>query len=490
VEVVAQVNPRKSTSQALREQVELVNEQYQRNLNQRVAQQDRRDAFMYSQLEKLYNFKLNGWNPTYVQEFGKLQQHVAGKLANAEYDNPAAFLSDVSRLAGTHAGLDQHFQQRKDALKTLTNYVANPGIYPDKTVIVRDTEESIQQKDGYYFSAGIANPKANIDNLSIQGEFIGLDGKPIQIAEGVSTGDVLMHPHLGDTNVYFPTLEKRGDVSPEEFAQLFAKTVDGQLEGGVQGAALIKKIRAAMNERLGMDQDGMLQQSATNLFKADDMQPLPETEDSPGMDANTYYVNRALDYIQQKQRKITQPSQPKDPSAQQTALIALINSATRQTRPVNEAVSGMPSFTGAYPVEAGPVGETVYQTTHLLDKQSTTEGIDITKYLPEKYRPTSQATGVMDYTGTGGAAGTPKGVFVRPSLVAITDNGDYILRGLVGSSGDAYLPEEVRIPKEDKDKIQEISGRFTPVYGMTLEAIHQNYGSKVQSPVMFNGRKQ
>ena len=146
MEVVAQVNPRKSTSQALREQVELVNEQYQRSLNQRVAQQDRRDAFMYSQLEKLYNFKLNGWNPTYVQEFGKLQQHVAGKLANAEYDNPAAFLSDVSRLAGTHAGLDQHFQQRKDALKTLTNYVANPGSYPDKAVIVRDTEESIQKK--------------------------------------------------------------------------------------------------------------------------------------------------------------------------------------------------------------------------------------------------------------------------------------------------------------------------------------------------------
>ena len=490
MEVVAQVNPRKSTAQALREQVELVNEQYQRSLNQRVAQQDRRDAFMYSQLEKLYNVKLNGWNPTYVQEFGKLQQHVAGKLANAEYDNPAAFLSDVSRLAGTHAGLDQHFQQRKDALKTLTNYVANPGIYPDKTVIVRDTEESIQQKDGYYFSAGIANPKANTDNLSIQGEFIGLDGKPIQIAEGVSTGDVLMHPHLGDTNVYFPTLEKRGDVSPEEFAQLFAKTVDGQLEGGVQGAALIKKIRAAMNERLGMDQDGMLQQSATNLFKADGMEYLPPTEDSPGMDANTYYVNRALDYIQQKQRKITQPSQPKDPSAQNQALFALINSATRQTRPTNEVVSGMPDVVGAYPVEAGPVGETVYQTTHLLDKQSTTEGIDITKYLPEKYRPTSQATGVMDYTGTGGAAGTPKGVFVRPSLVAITDDGDYILRGLVGSSGDAYLPPEVRIPKGDKDKIQEISGRFTPVYGMTLEAIHQNYGSKVQSPVMFNGRKQ
>ena len=490
MEVVAQVNPRKSPSQALREQVELVNEQYQRNLNQRVAQQDRRDAFMYSQLEKLYNFKLNGWNPTYVQEFGKLQQHVAGKLANAEYDNPAAFLSDVSRLAGTHAGLDQHFQQRKDALKTLTNYVANPGIYPDKTVIVRDTEESIQQKDGYYFSAGIANPKANTDNLSIQGEFIGLDGKPIQIAEGVSTGDVLMHPHLGDTNVYFPALEKRGDVSPVEFAQLFEKTVDGQLEGGVQGKQLINKIRAAMNEMLRMDQDGMLLQSATNLFKADGMQVVPAAEDSPGMDANTYYVNKALEYIQQKQRKITQPSQPKDPSAQNQALFALINSATRQTRPTNEVVSGMPDVVGAYPVEAGPVGETVYQTTHLLDKQSTTEGIDITKYLPEKYRPTSQATGVMDYTGTGGAAGTPKGVFVRPSLVAITDNGDYILRGLVGSSGDAYLPEEVRIPKEDKDKIQEISGRFTPVYGMTLESIHQNYGSKVQSPMMFNGRKQ
>jgi hypothetical protein len=486
VEVVAQVNPRKSTSQALREQVELVNEQYQRNLNQRVAQQDRRDAFMYSQLEKLYNFKLNGWNPTYVQEFGKLQQHVAGKLANAEYDNPAAFLSDVSRLAGTHAGLDQHFQQRKDSLKTLTNYVANPGSYPDKTVIVRDTEESIQQKDGYYFSAGIANPKANTDNLSIQGQFIGLDGTPIQIAEGVSTGDVLMHPHLGDTNVYFPTLEKRGDVSPEEFAQLFAKTVDGQLEGGVQGAALIKKIRAAMNERLGMDQDGMLQQSATNLFKADGMEYLPSTEDSPGMDANTYYVNRALEYIQQKQRKITQPSQPKDPSAQQTALIALINSATKQTRPVNEAVSGMPSFTGAYPVEAGPVGETVYQTPHLADKQGPSEGIDITRYLPSEYLPVSQATGVMDYTGMGAAAATaPKGVFARARTVAIRDNGDYVLRNLAGSEG-SRLPAEVVIPKEDRDKIQEISNYFTPVYGITLDAIHANYGSRIQAP-LFNG---
>lgn len=490
MEVVAQVNPRKSTAQALREQVELVNEQYQRNLNQRVAQQERRDAFMYSQLQKLYNFNLNGWNPTYVQEFGKLQQHVAGKLANAEYDNPAAFLSDVSRLAGTHAGLDQHFQQRREALKDATNIVANPSIWPDKTVIVTETEKDLHSKDGYYFSVGVLNPKANTDSLSIQGQFIGLDRQPIQMAEGASTGDVLMHPHLGDTNVYFPALEKRGDVSPEEFAQLYAKTVDAQLEGGVQGTALIKKIRGAMMQRLNMDQDGMFLQSASNLFTADGMQDVPETEDSPGMDANTYYVNKALEYIQQKQRKITQPSQPKDPSAQNQALFALINSATRQTRPVNEAVSGMPDVVGAYPVEAGPVGETVYQTTHLLDKQSTTEGIDITKYLPEKYRPTSQATGVMDYTGTGGAAGTPKGVFVRPSLVAITDNGDYILRGLVGSSGDAYLPEEVRIPKEDKDKIQEISGRFTPVYGMTLESIHQNYGSKVQSPMMFNGRKQ
>lgn len=490
MEVVAQVNPRKSTAQALREQIELVNEQYQRNLNQRVAQQERRDAFMYSQLEKLYNFKLNGWNPIYVQEFGKLQQHVAGKLANAEYDDPAAFLSDVSKLAGTHAGLDQHFQQRKEALKNATNIVANPSIWSDKTVIVRETEEDLQRKDGYYFSVGVANPKANTDNLSIQGEFIGLDGNPIQIAEGVSTGDVLMHPHLGDTNVYFPALEKRGDVSPEQFAQLYAKTVDAQLEGGVQGKQLINKIRVAMNERLRMDQDGMLLQSASNLFKADGMETVPPTEDSPGMDANTYYVNKALEYIQQKQRKITQPSQPKDPSAQQQALFALINSARRQTRPTNDYVSGMPGFAGAYPVEAGPVGETVYETPHLVDKQSTTEGIDITKYLPEKYRPTSQATGVMDYTGIGSAAGTPKGVFVRPALVAITDDGDYILRGLVGSSGDAYLPEEVRIPKEDRDKIQEISARFTPVYGITLEAIHQNYGSKVQSPVMFNGKTQ
>jgi len=144
VEVVAQVNPRKSTAQALREQVQLVNEQYQRNLNQRVAQQERRDAFMYSQLQKLYNFNLNGWNPTYVQEFGKLQQHVAGKLSNAEYDNPAEFLSDVSKLAGTHAGLDQHFQQRREALKDATNIVANPGTWPDKTVIVRETEEDLQ----------------------------------------------------------------------------------------------------------------------------------------------------------------------------------------------------------------------------------------------------------------------------------------------------------------------------------------------------------
>lgn len=489
MEVVAQVNPRKSTAQALREQVELVNEQYQRNLNQRVAQQERRDAFMYSQLEKLYNFKLNGWNPTYVQEFGKLQQHVAGKLANAEYDNPAAFLSDVSKLAGTHAGLDQHFQQRREALKDATNIVANPSIWPDKTVIVKETEKDLHDKDGYYFGVGVLNPKANTDNLSIQGDFIGLDGIAIQTAEGASTGDVLMHPHLGDTSVYFPRTEKRGDVSTVEFAQLFEKTVDGQLEGGVQGAALIKKIRAAMNEMLIMDQDGTLLQSASNLFKADKMVALPETDGSPGLDANTHYVNKALEYIQQKQRKITQPSQPKDPSAQNQALFALIDSATRQTRPVNEAVSAMPGFPGAYPVEAGHVGETVYQTPHLLDKQSTTEGIDITKYLPEKYRPTSQATGVMDYTGTGGAAGTSKGVFVRPTLVAITDDGDYILRGLVGSSGDAYLPEEVRIPREDKDKIQEISGRFTPVYGMTLEAIHQNYGSKVQSPVMFNGKE-
>ena len=481
MEVVAQVNPRKSTAQALREQVELVNEQYQRNLNQRVAQQERRDAFMYSQLEKLYNFRLNGWNPTYVQEFGKLQQHVAGKLANAEYDDPAAFLSDVSKLAGTHAGLDQHFQQRKEALKDATNIVANPSIWPDKTVIVRETEKDLHDKDGYYFSVGVLNPKANTDNLSIQGDFIGLDGKAIQMAGGVSTGDVLMHPHLGDTNVYLPRTEKRGDVSPEEFAQLYAKTVDAQLESGVQGKQLINKIRVAMNERLRMDQDGMLLQSASNLFKADGMAALPQTEDSPSMDANTYYVNKALEYIQQKQRKITQPSQSKDPSAQQQALFALINSARRQTRPTNDYVSGMPGFAGAYPVEAGPVGETVYQTPHLVDKQNQSEGIDITRYLPA-----SPSAAVIDYTGMGGEeTSAPKSVFVRPRAVAIRDNGDYVLRGLVGSPSVSY-PEEIVIPREDKDKIQEISSYFTPIYGITLESIHANYGSRIQAP-LFNG---
>jgi len=490
VEVVAQVNPRKSTAQALREQVQLVNEQYQRNLNQRVAQQERRDAFMYSQLQKLYNFNLNGWNPTYVQEFGKLQQHVAGKLSNAEYDNPAEFLSDVSKLAGTHAGLDQHFQQRREALKDATNVVANPSIWPDKTVIVRETEEDLQRKDGYYFGVGVANPKANTDNLSIQGQFIGLDGNPIQIAEGVSSGDVLMHPHLGDTNVYFPALEKRGDVSPEQFAQLYAKTVDGLLEGGVQGTALTRKIRQAMMERLNMDQDGMFVQSATNLFNADGMEVLPATDDSPGIDANTYYVNKALEYIQQKQRKITQTSQPKDPSAQQMALVALINSSARQTRPINEATSGMPGFPGAYPTESAPVGETVYQTPHLADKQGPSEGIDITRYLPSEYLPVSQTTGVPDYTGMGAAAATvPKGVFVRPRTVAIRDNGDYVLRNLAGSEG-SRLPAEVVIPKEDRDKIQEISNYFTPVYGITLDAIHLNYGSRIQAPLLFNGDRQ
>jgi hypothetical protein len=84
------------------------------------------------------------------------------------------------------------------------------------------------------------------------------------------------------------------------------------------------------------------------------------------------------------------------------------------------------------------------------------------------------------------AVTAPKGVFVRPRTVAIRDNGDYVLRNLAGSEG-SRLPAEVVIPKEDRDKIQEISNYFTPVYGITLDAVHLNYGSRIQAPLLFNG---
>lgn len=488
---VAEIPVRESMADRLSQQVSLIQQQQKESLSQRIEQQERNNAFQYKQLEKVYGFKLDGWNPQYIAEFGKLQSHVSEKLAGAKYTNIQEFLADVSKLSGIHSGLDTHFQQRKPALVQASKIVSNPGLWQDKTVRVLDTPEDLSRKDNYYFGIGTMNPRADVNSMSIVGRFVGMDGTEIKDQEGnVVSGDVLMHPHIGDTSVYMPALEKRGDISPEEFAQLYSRTVDGLIEEGVTGNKLIERIRTGMTQKLQLDQtdgDGMFIQSANNIFDSSGLQAMPATETDPAIAPIPYYVDEALRYIQTK-AKVTTTTTRRDPSQQQLNLNNLLRNIEQRTIP-GAPLELVKSFTddplrenkiqaeGILPLLAESITETIYNVPEMVTGLSGTEGIDVSKYVDSKVSSQGYIGGIVKST---------KPVYVRPATIIYRSNGDVVLKNSISSNSDVVLPEEIVIPASDTDKIRNIDNAFLSIYGVKMSQVQSSLGTQSQKKELFD----
>lgn len=480
---VAEIPVRESMADRLSQQVSLIRQQQKESLSQRIEQQERNNAFQYKQLEKIYGFRLDGWNPQYIAEFGKLQSHVSEKLAGAKYTNIQEFLADVSKLSGIHSGLDTHFQQRRPSLTQASKIVSNPGLWPDKTVKVLDTPEDLSRKDNYYFGIGTMNPRADVNSMSIVGQFVGMDGAEIKDQEGnVVSGDVLMHPHIGDTSVYMPALEKRGDISPEEFAQLYSKTVDDLIEGGVTGNKLIERIRMGMTQKLQLDEtngDGMLIQSARNIFDLSGRVEMPATETDPAIAPIPYYVDEALRYIQTKAR-VTATTTRRDPSQQQLNLNSLLRNIEQRTMP-GAPLELVTSFTAdplqEKKIQAGAITETIYNVPEMVTGLSGTEGIDVSKYVNSEV----SSQGYM-----GGTVKSTKPVYVRPATIIYRSNGDVVLKNSISSNSDVVLPEEIVIPAADTDKIRNIDNAFLNIYGVKMSQVQSSLGTQSQKKELFD----
>ena len=480
---VAEIPVRESMADRLSQQVSLIRQQQKESLSQRIEQQERNNAFQYKQLEKVYGFKLDGWNPQYIAEFGKLQSHVSEKLAGAKYTNIQEFLADVSKLSGIHSGLDTHFQQRKPSLVQASKIVSNPGLWQDKTVKVLDTPEDLSRKDNYYFGIGTMNPRADVNSMSIVGQFVGMDGTEIKDQEGnVVAGDVLMHPHIGDTSVYMPALEKRGDISPEEFAQLYSKTVDDLIEGGVTGNKLIERIRMGMTQKLQLDEtngDGMLIQSAKNIFDLSGRVEMPPTETDPAIAPIPYYVDEALRYIQTKAR-VTATTTRRDPSQQQLNLNSLLKNIEQRTIP-GSPLELVASFTAdplqEKKIQAEAITETIYNVPEMVTGLSGTEGIDVSKYVNSEV----SSQGYM-----GGTVKSTKPVYVRPATIIYRSNGDVVLKNSISSNSDVVLPEEIVIPAADTDKIRNIDNAFLNIYGVKMSQVQSSLDTQSQKKELFD----
>ena len=101
-----QIGQGKTYSEMLKEQLDLIQQQRERNLTQVIEQDKQNRKFRQEQLQNIYDFDISGLAPTHIQALSTLQKNMANSLnPNSEdsYQNSGQLIADIALLNNIYA---------------------------------------------------------------------------------------------------------------------------------------------------------------------------------------------------------------------------------------------------------------------------------------------------------------------------------------------------------------------------------------------------
>lgn len=488
---VAPVQIGKSYADMFKEQMAEIQKQQAANLSSQIARRDANNALRYQQLEKIYGFKMDGWSPQAIQSFNDLQREVSRRMKDAEFETVEDMIEAISKLGTVHTGLTNHFQTAKSELLKTTQYVDNPGLYPDKTSRVIDTQETLAQKKRYADSLGVNGKwEADLQNIDINIPMIGLDGTPIG---EIGYGSVMSHPHLADPTILSPSTRPIGDITPQDYAMEFTPLVTNLAAAGKGNDEVRRLVRKAMDtEFANEDASTVYRNSAYNIYSQKYGGKLVE-------DPYKEYIDEAMQYISIPRATTTKSSAvaAKELEGMRRFNIFVTSMEQREIQPVD--------YQGITDPTNPAFGQRVIRAHEYMTNDLDVK-LNVAKYADRLVMGDSGVGNELDQImGAIGEDGQPA-IEVSFDSVVVDQFGNMTLKGITNESDTKQLiKDELKLDaNEDADLIYTIVSILDNEYGyrtsggdITLDRLKNGFfdmkqqkdsnGNPVYGGVKFNG---
>jgi hypothetical protein len=270
---IAPLAQSQSYSDALQARMDVIRQQQMQNMQLLLDAQNKRDAMTTQQLEKLYSLRTNGWGEKPIEAFAAQRDKFAQKLKDNQYTDQASFLADLSKLADTHALFSSHYETTNPVMRQTQQYVAQPGLYPDKTMKVTENVETLTQKMGLQRNLGISSFSVS-DDGSIQ--YLGADNRPLDISAAMNPA------------TYLPKVEPVF-VHPMQLSNEFTTLYQKALENGKTGNAFIADVLPSLTTKV-IEDPSLSSSARTYYVSVNGTDTIPSDEKSEGETDEHYYA--------------------------------------------------------------------------------------------------------------------------------------------------------------------------------------------------------
>lgn len=423
---IAPLAQSQSYSDALQARMDVIRQQQMQNMQLLLDAKNKQDAMTTQQLEKLYSLRTNGWGEGPIKAFAEQRDTFAQKLKSNQYTDQASFLADLSKLADTHAMFSSHYETTNPIIRQTQQYMARPGLYPDKTMKVTESTDTITQKTELQRNLGISTSKIAEDG-SIQ--YFGADGKLLDLSDAMNPA------------TYLPKVEPVF-VSPSELTEQYGRAYQLVLNNGKNGDQFVASMLKPVTQRVKNDPSLM---HSAQIYHMDINGALEIPEDQRLANETNddfyarFYAEAALNAYKGTKRQSASTggggSRSAAPAAQKPSAIMSVTASKGQTEgfSLKDPISGQTLIPGAK-------SQSYYEYTF----PDAIAEVNLAPFVDEEMR--AQTEGKLDYDIQG---------------LRFNQNGDIILPGVfIGDTkvGDVTIK------------------RGEPVYNQIGAALKKEYG--------------
>lgn len=339
---IAPLAQSQSYSDALQARMDVIRQQQMQNMQLLLDAKNKQDAMTTQQLEKLYSLRTNGWGGEPIKAFAAQRDKFAEKLKSNQYTDQASFLADLSKLADTHATFSSHYETTNPVIRQTQQYMAQPGLYPDRNMKVTENVETLAQKMELQKNLGIRGFRFT-DDLSI--EYLDADGNSLDLSAAMNPATYL--PKVEP--VFIPP----ADLT-DEYRALHAEAINTGKTGDDFIASMLPSIQAKVK-----NESALLSSARTYYMGVNGTDAIPSDKMSEGETLEDYYARYYADAVlapYKGTKRMYAPtggggSRSAAPAAPKTPAITSVTASRGQTEGFSfkDPISGQTLIPGAKP---------------------------------------------------------------------------------------------------------------------------------------------
>ncbi len=270
---IAPLAQSQSYSDALQARMDVIRQQQMQNMQLLLDAKNKQDAMTTQQLEKLYSLRTNGWGEEPIKAFAAQRDKFAEKLKSNQYTDQASFLADLSKLADTHAAFSSHYETTNPVIRQTQQYMAQPGLYPDRNMKVTESTDTLTQKTELQRNLGISSFRVT-DDGSI--EYFGADGNPLDLSAAMNPA------------TYLPKVEPVF-VSPLELTEEYGRSYQLVLDKGKTGDQFVDSMLKPVTQRV-KNESSLMHSARIYYMGINGALEIPEDQLLPDETNDDYYA--------------------------------------------------------------------------------------------------------------------------------------------------------------------------------------------------------